>query len=66
MKNRLTVKANGHTLELEQQNGKVAGAKYCMTCDSESCERIAKFNALYEVKVDPHSSKGWHILEARG
>lgn len=58
---KFSVQAYGHSLELQVQGE----AFFCRTCDSGLCEKIAWFNKHYQVKLDPRSPKGWHVVESR-
>lgn len=63
---KLLVKMFGHSLELQQlPYGRIGDAINCLTCGKDDCSQIKRFNKYYQVKLDPRSPKGWHVVESK-
>lgn len=62
----LSVKSFGHSLELRPLGDNRFGEAFqCLTCKQPDCSQIARFNKYYQVKLDPKSPKGWHVVESK-
>lgn len=63
---RILVKCFGHSLEIESLGYNRFGEAFrCLTCEKDDCSQIKRFNKYYQVKLDPRSPKGWHVVESK-